>query len=150
MVLEGGKVGIHRPYFTEKAIYDAGYKSLQQAYDGLLPQVKKFLDSVNISDRLAADMWLVPSDKLRVLTDTELEQYGLSADDAVFQELGNSNLRAVCGNDAPANYNDWLLHAFFPCQVRFATYDMDCVRAKTRSHPYCHCYARSDPEMKCD
>jgi len=149
-VPEGGTIGIHRPYFTDQVIYEAGYKSLQQAYDGLLPRIKTFLDSVNISDQLASDMWLVSSDKLRVLTDTELKQYGLSEDDAVFKELQNSNLRAACGNDAPENYNDWLANAFGPCQIGGGKFDGVCLQEKTRKHPYCRCFVASNSRFTCD
>lgn len=139
-----GDVGIHRPYFTDARVREEGYKSMQQAYDALFVQLKSFLISVNISDRLVSDMWLVTSDRLRVLTDAELDQYGLSSNDTVFTELQNAQLRSACGESAPAEHDDYLKNVLNPCD-RNGIYDYSCINERGRKHPYCHCIAEANP-----
>jgi hypothetical protein len=147
-----GEVGIHRPYFTDARIHEAGYRSMQQAYDGLYVELKTFLTSVNVSDRLVSDMWLVPSSKLRVLTAEELQQYGLTENDSVFTELQNAQLRSTCGDDAPRNRDDYWNNAYQSCKYDHGKMDLNCLQATTRRHPFCRCLASIYPNSNytCD
>jgi hypothetical protein len=141
-----GEIGIHRPYFTEKAVHEEGYKSLQEAYDSVFAQLKTFFASVNISDRLLSDMWLVTSDRLRILTDAELEQYGLSSDDVVMTELENSRLRDVCGAAAPAARDDFYKNVLNRCLSANGVLDSTCLNTRGHNHPYCRCYVGTSTE----
>jgi hypothetical protein len=141
-----GEVGIHRPYFTEQGVNDMGYDSLKQAYDATLIKVKEFLNSVNINEKLATDMWFVPSNKVKILTAAELAEYGLSATDAVLKEQENADLRRTCGDVAPAAQEDFLAHVVPQC-VDPATNILDtkCINEKGRDHPFCKCFAEANP-----
>jgi hypothetical protein len=133
-----GEIGIHRPYFTDLRMHQAGY-------DGLFVQLRDFLASVNISDRLASDMWIVPSDKLQVLTDDEVKHYGLSENDTVFTELRDARQREACGPSAPQDFNDYLTNVLYACEDARNRMDYACFSEKLRSHPYCRCFVQANP-----
>jgi hypothetical protein len=139
-----GEIGIHRPYFTDKTVHEQGYTSLQDAYDSVFAQLKSFFAHVNISDRLVSDMWLVTSDRLRILTVAELEQYGLSSDDTVMTELDNSKLRDVCGESAPAARDDFYKNVFNRCLSENSVLDKGCLNKRGHNHPYCRCYVATE------
>jgi hypothetical protein len=141
-----GEVGIHRPYFSDKRVHEVGYKSLQQAYDALFVQLKAFVSSVNVSDRLVSEMWVVPSDKLRVLSQKESEEYGLASDDAIFAELENAKVRSVCGEGAPTYWNDYYKNVLYPCTNEQGRVNTACINERGRNHPYCHCFADANPK----
>ncbi len=139
-----GEIGIHRLYFPGKAVNEAGYKSLQEAYDSAFAQLKSFFASVNLSDRLASDMWLVSSDRLRILTKKELDDYGLSSDDVVLTELENGKLRAACGEAAPAVRDDFFKNVFYQCLGANGLMDKTCFKKLGRHHPYCRCFVSTE------
>jgi hypothetical protein len=141
-----GEVGIHRPYFTEHGANAMGYESLKEAYDATLIQVKNFLNSVNINDKLATDMWFIPSNKVKILTSAELAEYGLSAADAVLKEQENADLRRSCGDAAPAAQEDFLARVFGPCVDPTTNIaDSKCINARGSDHPFCKCFAEANP-----
>jgi hypothetical protein len=141
-----GEVGIHRPYFTEQGANDMGYDSLKQAYDATLVKVKEFFNSVNINEKLATDMWFVPSSKVKILTAAELEEYGLSSTDAVLKEQENADLRRTCGDGAPTAQEDFFARALPQC-VDQATHVLDtkCINENWGNHPFCRCFAEANP-----
>lgn len=88
-----GKVGIHRPYFTESVVIGLEYRSMKKAYDGFRTKMQDFLNRVNINAELSRDMWQIPSHEIKKLTKRELEKYGLSRDDAVLTKLHKEGKR---------------------------------------------------------
>ncbi len=80
-----GKVGIHRPYFeTPRDAVD--YGKVQSAYHAMTYQIRTYLREMNVSDRLADDMMIVPPERVRFLSDIELMNYGLGIVDPVTAE----------------------------------------------------------------
>lgn len=83
-----GKVGIHRPYSIDTKVRD--YSESQKEYHSLQRIAKSFLSEMNLPDQLYEAMVRTPSEKIRVLSDSELEAYGLNQTDPVEEELQDS------------------------------------------------------------
>jgi ATP-dependent protease ClpP protease subunit len=81
----GFKVGIHRPFSlsTEPRTYN----EIQAEQRRLNSIVKAFLEEMNVSPRLLEAMNTVPPERIRMLSDAELEEFGLGVMDPVLQEL---------------------------------------------------------------
>jgi hypothetical protein len=141
-----GEVGIHRPYFTTERVQELGYDSLKKAYDAVFVQLKAFFADVNISERLLPDMWVIPSSEIRVLTDSELKDYGLSRHDAVLTEKRNADLRATCGDAAPIYQKDFMQNVIGRCGNSEGVIDTGCVNKLGGKHPYCRCFAEANPK----
>lgn len=74
-----GSVGIHRPFAPADTRTMATLQ--KQNYERLESEVKAFLRAVNIPADLYDHMLRVPPDKVRLLSQGELQKYGLSEDD---------------------------------------------------------------------
>lgn len=80
-----GKIGIHRPYFTETR--DLSYVEAQTRYRALQFVVKTYLEEMNMPGRLYEEMNVVPPDQIRILTFDEISQLGLGADDPAENDI---------------------------------------------------------------
>jgi ATP-dependent protease ClpP protease subunit len=80
-----GRVGIHRPYF-ETPNTDVDFNDVQKVYNKMTEQIRAYLREMNVSDRLADDMMIVPPEKVRFLSSVELANYGLGLEDPVIKE----------------------------------------------------------------
>lgn len=79
-----GEVGIHRPYSTYVGTRD--YESTQNEYRRTETAVRAYLREMNLPGQLFEAMVLVPPEKIRILSDKELEAFGLSGTDPVEQD----------------------------------------------------------------
>ena len=80
-----GRVGIHRPYFeTPRDAVD--YEKVHRAYNTMTEQIRVYLKEMNVSDRLADDMMIVPPEKVRFLSSVEIVNYGFGSVDPVAKE----------------------------------------------------------------
>lgn len=81
----GSNIGIHRPYSlsTEKRDYD----NVQREHRRIENLAKAFLTEVNVSPALFDAMMRIPPEKIRILSPSELEAYGISEEDPVQQEI---------------------------------------------------------------
>jgi hypothetical protein len=77
-----GRVGIHRPFLET----DVDVGTLQSRYRNMTEGIRSYLREMNISDRLADDMMVVPPEKVRFLSVAELAGYGLQIIDPVTEE----------------------------------------------------------------
>jgi ATP-dependent protease ClpP protease subunit len=80
-----GRVGIHRPYFETPAT-EVDFRQVQKAYSDMTEKIRSYLKEMNVSERLADDMMIVPPEKMRFLSSDELTQYGLSFIDPAVKE----------------------------------------------------------------
>lgn len=80
-----GKVGIHRPYFSE---LENGLSSQQirKKADSLNTKIREYLSEVDIPISLLDAMKVVPPDSMRILTYKELSSFGLTSRDATEDE----------------------------------------------------------------
>lgn len=74
-----GKVGIHRPYFVDDKATTSD--SQKEQYRGLEASVRQFLSDVNIAPSLYDDMQRISPTKIKYLSVSELDRYGLNRDD---------------------------------------------------------------------
>lgn len=79
-----GNVAIHRPFFTDSKL--VGYAERQRRYTRLRKDILKFFQAMNVPTGLLDAMLVVPPDEGHVLSEQELEKYGLSRHDPVWQE----------------------------------------------------------------
>jgi hypothetical protein len=80
-----GKVGIHRPYIGSLNVpVTADY--VKQASVATKELLRGYFLEMNISERLADDMMMIPSDKMVWLDRREIAVYGLGEDDPVIKE----------------------------------------------------------------
>ena len=93
-----GRVGIHRPYL-ETPETDVSVGQVQKAYVTLTQQIRAYLREMNLSDKLADDMMIVPPEKVRFLSSNELVNYGLGPIDPVTKEARNLNEARKLGID---------------------------------------------------
>lgn len=85
-----GRIGIHRP-FLETPRRQVTAAEVRAATERVLANMRAYLRDVNVPERLADEMMAVPSDRMRWLTRTEIDAFGLNAADTVWQETRDLN-----------------------------------------------------------
>jgi len=80
----GGQVGVHRPYLEEDRGYTTG--SQKKIYAEIEKKVKEYLSYVNVPTSLYDLMFRIPPEKVRFLSDVELQEFNLNEDDPFFKE----------------------------------------------------------------
>ena len=84
--LGGSKsIGIHRPYSNSTELRD--YQTIQNEQRRLAKFAKDYLEEVNVLPSLYDAMVSIPPERIRMLSETELENYGLGKIDPTEQEL---------------------------------------------------------------
>lgn len=81
-------IGIHRPYLSSTDQRD--YRTIQATQRRLSKVVKDYLEEMNVSPSLYDAMVVIPPEKMRLLSESELQRYGLLEIDPVQQELEDS------------------------------------------------------------
>jgi ATP-dependent protease ClpP protease subunit len=81
-------IGIHRPYLSSTDQRD--YRTTQATQRKLSKLVKDYLEEMNVSPSLYDAMVVIPPEKVRLLSESELQRYGLLDVDPVQQELEDS------------------------------------------------------------
>jgi hypothetical protein len=80
-----GTVGIHRP-FIERSIRDVTARDVKDVAEQMRATLRSYFQEMNIAERLADDMMVIPSTRMKWLTRSEVDTYGLGADDPVLVE----------------------------------------------------------------
>jgi hypothetical protein len=62
-------------------------------------QIRAYLREMNVSDRLADDMMIVPPEKVRFLSSVELANYGFGLEDPVIKEENDLKAAKKLGID---------------------------------------------------
>lgn len=97
--LKLGAIGIHRPFSTEIDSYSLSYSEYLKKYELITPILKRYLSKYGVSPMLVDAMNVIPSDKVKILTDEELEQYGLGALNIASLEHTKARVIQICGQD---------------------------------------------------
>ena len=80
-----GRVGIHRPYIkTPKQAVTR--EAITLAYQNNLRRLHQYLSEMNVSERLADAMMAIPPEKLRYLSKSDLQDYGVLEFDPLWKE----------------------------------------------------------------
>ena len=105
----GGKVGIHRLMRDRSTATTRRELSAELA--DITSQVRDYLARNGVATALADQMMTIPNRDLRILTTTELAQYGLSGTNAVQDDLDRIVLIRQCGGDF-VHRRDGFMRAF--------------------------------------
>ena len=92
-----GKVGIHRMIRVDSAATTRA--ELSQELREVYARMKEYLERNGASVAVADLMMTVPNRKLRLLTEEELQEYGLEGTNAVQDDLERIRLTRRCGED---------------------------------------------------
>lgn len=77
-------IGIHRPYTVRADVRD--YQDIQNDQRRIAKLAKEYLEEVNVLPSLYDAMVSIPPDRIKLLTEAELDQYGLLQLDPAEQE----------------------------------------------------------------
>jgi ATP-dependent protease ClpP protease subunit len=132
-----GKLGIHR-VFINTSTRTMTADDIKKTMALRLDQLRAYFREMNISERLADDMMVIPSTNMKWLSAADIEIYGLGVDDPVIQEanaLKNARkygltrmeyerrwqiVREVCAlsADTPDNCEDLVMTGKYPGGAR--------------------------------
>lgn len=93
-----GTIGIHRPYF-EVPSGDVSAETIKKDYQKMLQGIRAYLKEMNVVENLADDMLRTNPEHMRVLSENELTQYGLTETDPVALEAMEIQEAKVLGLD---------------------------------------------------
>ena len=100
-----GKVGIHRMMRVDSTATTRA--ELNQELREVYAQMKEYLERNGASVAVADLMMTVPNRKLRLLTEEELQEYGLEGTNAVQDDLERIQLTRKCGEDFVKRKDDF-------------------------------------------
>ena len=100
-----GKVGIHRMIRVDSTATTR--TELSQELREVYAQMKEYLERNGASVAVADLMMTVPNRKLRLLTEEELQAYGLDGTNAVQDDLERIQLTRKCGEDFVRRKDDF-------------------------------------------
>ncbi len=89
-------IGVHRIYFAQLES-DLSQAQVQLRYSTALSDVRQFLSDMNVASGFLDVMQSIPPERMRLLTNSELEQFGLGKIDAVYEERTIANAAAALG-----------------------------------------------------
>ena len=81
-------IGIHRPYSTRTDNRD--FSTVQAEFNRTAAIAKAYLQEMNVSTALYDAMVTVPPEKMRILSESELEEFGIGTTDPVQQEIDDA------------------------------------------------------------
>jgi ATP-dependent protease ClpP protease subunit len=82
------RTGIHRPYSTRTDYRD--FATVQAEFNRTAAIAKAYLQEMNVSPALYDAMVSIPPEKLRILSESELDEFGLGPTDPVQQEIDDA------------------------------------------------------------
>lgn len=80
----GGVVGIHRPYDPNGK--ETSEVAQKQKYKNLGTEIMAYLQEMNIPENLYEDSLFISPERIKILTQSDLQRYGLSEDDPYTNE----------------------------------------------------------------
>lgn len=129
-----GKVGIHRMIRVDSTATTR--TELSQELRGVYAQMKEYLERNGASVAVADLMMTVPNRKLRLLTEEELQEYGLEGTNAVQDDLERIQLTRKCGEDFVRRKDDFS-----------RAYDRECAQPGKALKEVDQCAAELEPKF---
>jgi hypothetical protein len=108
-----GKVAIHRPY--SMTTEEKKYQDRQREFSALSRAAKDYLEQMNVPLALYDEMMQIPPQAIKVLSDAELQRFGLDRNDPVYQDLLDSDIARSYGL-SKTDYLSRKARAFQICQ----------------------------------
>jgi ATP-dependent protease ClpP protease subunit len=81
-----GYLGIHRPFLNGVTSGSLTNEEIKLAATKTQERLRSYFREMNVSERLADDMMMIPSSQMKWLTPKEITAYGLGGDDPVLTE----------------------------------------------------------------
>ena len=81
----GVGIGLHRPYFGSLAP-DLSSAEISQKREQLRSEISRYIREMNLTDRLLDLMEAVPPEKMKMLSELEVDDLGLNGSDPVWDE----------------------------------------------------------------
>lgn len=136
-----GKVGIHRMIRVDSTATTR--TELSQELREVYARMKEYLERNGASAAVADLMMTVPNRKLRLLTEEELQEYGLEGTNAVQDDLERIQLTRKCGEDFVRRKDDFS-----------RAYDRECAQPGKAVEEVDQCAAELEqkfgfPDSKC-
>ena len=97
VVSRKGRVGIHRPYSSTTT--PISLEQSQRRYQALSTATRAYLKEMNLPESLFEAMVRIPPESLRILTEHEVQQYGLEGRDPAYSESMDSTNANALGID---------------------------------------------------
>ncbi|QKI88961.1 hypothetical protein [Thiomicrorhabdus xiamenensis] len=94
-----GEVGIHRPFAGELSTENLTYAEYLKKYESLTPILKQYFSKYGVSPMLVDSMNVVSSDDIKILSNDELESFGLGFKNVAAKEYEKARTIQVCGQD---------------------------------------------------
>lgn len=96
-VLDGSRLGIHRPYFDSRFFAKLDANAAASRYDELARRSREYLKSMGMEDQLFADMLGIPSNRVRTIDRAYGERVRLIGIDPGFEEWVRARKREQHG-----------------------------------------------------
>lgn len=90
-----GSVGVHRPYWDEDTDYTVDGQ--KRKLSDIEVAIKSYLGEVNISAQFYDLMFRVPPEKMKHLTNDELQYFGLNENDPYFEDANTAQSASYLG-----------------------------------------------------
>lgn len=87
-----GSVGVHRPFLPEDSNFSMEEQKIY--YQSVEKMIKEYFEEVNIPVLLYDDMFRIPVNKVRYLTEKEMQNYNLNENDPFIEEARNAKAAA--------------------------------------------------------
>jgi hypothetical protein len=93
-----GKIGIHRPYLPVPS-GDVSSQNVKATYQLMLQELRTYFREMNVADGLADAMLRINPENIRLLSEEELANYGLTGADPVAMETSDLQQAKLYGLD---------------------------------------------------
>lgn len=85
-VLDGARLGLHRPFFEQGLFARLSVQDAKKLYSELIERCRRYLDQMGMSDDLFRRMLRIPSQKVEYIDRNLAENIGLIGEDPAFAE----------------------------------------------------------------
>lgn len=119
-----GEIGIHRPVFMDDDVDSE--TNFEERYGPVFQKVTKYLSQFGVSPEVVNMMRSIPSTSMRVLSEQELVDFGLSKN-VLSAEQNRQKFRKRCGTEYEQRYNESSNLAWNLIEERCAASDIDCM-----------------------
>jgi ATP-dependent protease ClpP protease subunit len=93
------KIGIHRPYLGSVPSERVSPEKVSEVFQRMLQEMRAYFREMNVSEQLADAMLRIEPHNMRLLSETELDAFGLTETDPIEQETDDLEWAQIYGVD---------------------------------------------------